>query len=82
MSIYFVFTFILGAIEVSLTGELSLEFTMKGIWRRPFGFEYLAFGNLHLAIGYSVGAPLPSFGMFSFVMTESLRTTKPRRQLD
>ena len=37
---------------------------MIDMWRKPFGFEYLAFGNLHLAIGIAVGAPLPSFGMF------------------
>ena len=37
---------------------------MMDIWRTPFGFEYLAFGNLHLAIGISVGAPLPSFGRY------------------
>lgn len=54
----------LGAVEVSLTGELSLEFNMIDIWRKPFGFKYLAFGNLHLAIGISVGVPLPSFGQY------------------
>eukprot|EP00794_Sanderia_malayensis_P016803 gene16803-18499_t len=53
-----------GAIEVSLTGKLSLEFNMMGMWTQPFGFEYLAFGNLHLAIGISVGVPLPSFVWF------------------
>ena len=37
---------------------------MIDIWRKPFGFQYLAFGNLHLAIGIAVGAPLPSFGTF------------------
>ncbi len=45
-----------------MTGKLNLEFNMMGMWTRPFGFEYLAFGNLHLAIGIAVGVPIPSFG--------------------
>ena len=45
-----------------MTGKLSLEFDMMGMWTQPFGFEYLAFGNLHLGIGISVGVPIPSFG--------------------
>ena len=53
-----------GAIEVSLTGKLNLEFNMPEIWRKPFNFQYLAFGNLHLAIGISVSSPLPSFGTY------------------
>ena len=62
--IYEIIFFHLGAVEVSLTGKLSLEFNMIDIWRKPFGFKYLAFGNLHLAIGISVGVPLPSFGQY------------------
>ena len=49
---------------MSLTGKLGFEFNMVDIWRKPFGFQYLAFGNLHLAIGISVGVPLPSFGKY------------------
>ena len=62
--VYAINVFRLGAVEVSLTGKLSLEFNMIDIWRKPFGFQYLAFGNLHMAIGISVGVPLPSFGEY------------------
>ncbi|XP_065070683.1 uncharacterized protein LOC135695499 [Rhopilema esculentum] len=54
---------ILGTIEASLNGKLSLEFAMAGTWRNPFKFEYLALANLNLAIGISVGGGgvLPTF---------------------
>ena len=56
----------LGAIEVSLTGKLSLQFAMAGTWRNPFKFKYLALANLNLGIGISVGAGgvLPTFGEY------------------
>ena len=62
---------ILGAIEASLNGKLSLEFAMAGTWRNPFKFEYLALANLNLAIGISVGAGgvLPTFRMCHYYLT-------------
>ena len=47
---------------VGFTGKLKLEFNMINLWKKAFHLDYLAFGNLHLAIGIQVGVPLPSFG--------------------
>eukprot|EP00118_Oscarella_pearsei_P007719 m.38485 g.38485 ORF g.38485 m.38485 type:complete len:490 (+) comp32601_c0_seq1:1594-3063(+) len=43
-----------GAIRVGVQG-LELSMTMIGLWKRPFSFEFLAFGNAHLAIALTPG---------------------------
>ena len=57
-----------GAIEVGFSGKLKLEFAMAGIWKKPFGFGYLAFGNVLFGIGISRGLPFPSIGKNSLYL--------------
>eukprot|EP00794_Sanderia_malayensis_P016608 gene16608-18294_t len=48
-----------GKLGIGATGEVELKLTMDNMWEKPFGLEYLAFGNLILSVGIQPGAPVP-----------------------
>ena len=42
---------ILGKLGISVTGRVELTLIVEGMWKKPFGLNYIAFGNLQLTAG-------------------------------
>ena len=53
-----------GKLQIGPTGQVELKLTMDNIWKKPFGLNYLAFGNMILSIGIQPGVPIPIIGIF------------------
>ena len=56
-----------GKLQIGPTGQVELKLTMDSIWKKPFGLNYLAFGNMILSIGIQPGVPIPIIGIFIHV---------------
>ena len=53
---------ILATVAIGATGSIQLSMVMAGIWEKPFGIPFIAFGNLMLGAGVDPKKPLPSCG--------------------
>ncbi|XP_065676734.1 uncharacterized protein LOC136092424 [Hydra vulgaris] len=56
-------TFKQSFIELDLSGKLQIGGAMEGMIEKPFGIEWLAFGNLNLNFGLDLKTFLPSLEM-------------------
>ena len=45
-----------------MTGRVELTLIVEGMWKKPFGLNYIAFGNLQLTAGILPQALIPNFG--------------------
>ncbi|XP_057311361.1 uncharacterized protein LOC130649151 [Hydractinia symbiolongicarpus] len=52
-----------GTISVGVTGRVEIQLLMKGIWKRPFGLKYVAFGNVKMGVAIEPAVPVPKLGM-------------------
>lgn len=54
--------FFSGTISVGVTGRVEIQLLMKGIWKRPFGLKYVAFGNVKMGVAIEPAVPVPKLG--------------------
>ena len=45
-----------------MTGRVELTLIVEGMWKKPFGLNYIAFGNLQFTAGILPQALIPNFG--------------------
>ena len=65
-------TYAIGTMTVSPTAGVHLSLTMGGMWEKPFGIPFIAFGNIMLGTGVDPKKPLPAFGEFFIVFPSTL----------
>ena len=53
---------ILGKLGISVTGRVELTLIVEGMWKKPFGLNYIAFGNLQLTAGILPQVLIPNLG--------------------
>ncbi|XP_057311457.1 uncharacterized protein LOC130649225 [Hydractinia symbiolongicarpus] len=49
---------------VGESGRVEISLPMKGIWKRPFGLKYVAFGNVKMGVAIDPAVPVSKLGVF------------------
>ncbi|XP_057297784.1 uncharacterized protein LOC130628792 [Hydractinia symbiolongicarpus] len=52
-----------GKLAVGVTGRVELTLSMLGMWKRPFGLKFVAFGNIEASVGILPTVPVPKLGL-------------------